>query len=108
MKNIEFNREQAKAKKCLKQLVDSYCTFSAVVQEALDLDLGEYNPFCSNHRDPGATGKDQCDGVKDLNNPLTAAAEDQGKTLSAAAGPNVSVMQALLLSFVSLLFFVKI
>ena len=40
----------------------------------LDLGYSDYNPFCSNLRDPGATGKGQCDGVRDLNNPLNAAA----------------------------------
>jgi len=94
---IEFNREQAKAKKCLKNLIDSDCTFPSLLQEALDLDLGEYNPFCPNRRDPGATGKDQCDGVRDLDNPFNAA-----------AGLKPSVVQVLLFSFVSLLLFVKI
>ena len=96
-KCVEFNREQAKAKKCLKKLVDSDCSFSSAEQEVLDLGFSDYNPFCSNNRDPGATGKDQCDGVRDLDNPLNAA-----------AGLKPGVMQALLFSFVSLLFFVKI
>jgi len=96
-KYIEFNREQAKAKKCLKNLIDSDCTFSSPIQEALDLGLGDYNPFCPNRRDPGATGKDQCDGVRDLDNPFNTA-----------AGLKPSVLQALLFSFVALLLFVKI
>ena len=96
-KYIEFNREQAKAKKCLKNLIDSDCTFPSLLQEALDLDLGDYNPFCPNRRDPGATGKDQCDGVSDLDNPFNAA-----------AGLKPSVVQALLFSFVALLLVVKI
>lgn len=82
--------EQAKAKKCLKQLVDSDCTFSSLEQEVLDLAYSDYNPFCSNLRDPGATGKDQCEGVRDLN---------------AAAGLKPSVIQALLFSLVSLSLF---
>jgi len=75
----------------------SDCTFSPLLQEVLDLGLSDYNPFCSNRRDPGATGKDQCDGVRDLGNPLNAA-----------AGLKRNVLQALLVSFVSLLLFVKI
>jgi len=119
---IEFNREQAKAKKCLKDLMHSDCTFSPLIQEALDLDFGEYNPFCPNRRDPGATGKDQCDGVRDLDNPLNAAADNSAAGNSAAgnstagnsaasnsaAGLIPSVLQALMFSFVSLLLFVKI
>lgn len=89
-KYFKFNREQARAKKCLKQLVDSDCTFSSLEQEVLDLAYSDYNPFCSNLRDPGATGKGQCEGVRDLN---------------AAAGLKPSVMQALLFSLVSLSFF---
>ena len=56
----------------------------------LNLGYSDYNPFCSNLRDPGATGKGQCDGVRDLN---------------AAAGLKPSVMQALLFSLVSLSLF---
>jgi len=93
--DLSLCQEQAKAKKCLKHLINSNCTFSSLVKEVLDLGFSDYNPFCSNLRDPGATGKDQCDGVRDLDNPLNAAA---------ALKP--SVMQALLLSFVLLLLFV--
>lgn len=89
-KYFKFNREQAKAKKCLKQLVDSDCTFSSLEQEVLDLAYSDYNPFCSNLRDPGATGKNQCEGVRDL---------------KAAAGLKPSVIQALLFSLVSLSLF---
>ena len=74
--------------------MDSDCTFSSLEQEVLDLGFSDYNPFCSNLRDPGATGKGQCDGVRDLNNPLNAAA---------VLKP--SIMQALLFSLVSLLLF---
>jgi len=81
----------------MKNLMHSDCTFSPLIQEALDLDFGDYNPFCPNRRDPGATGKDQCDGVRDLDNPLNAA-----------TGLKPCVLQALLFSFVSLLLFVKI
>ena len=64
-------------------------------QEALDLAFRDYNPFCANNRDPGATGKDICYGVKDLNNPLN----DAGRMKSSA-------LQALLFPFL-LLFFIK-
>ena len=60
----------------------------------LDLGYSDYNPFCSNLRGPWATGKGQCDGVRDLNNPLNAA-----------AGLKPSIIQALLFSLVSLLLF---
>ncbi|XP_078384693.1 uncharacterized protein LOC144667171 isoform X2 [Oculina patagonica] len=62
--------EQAKAKQCMKKLIDSDCKFPSVVQEVLDLGFSDYNPFCANNRDPGATGNDQCAGVRDLNNPF--------------------------------------
>ena len=50
------SRENAKAKRCLKNLIDSDCNFAAPAREALELDW-----------DPGATGNDQCDGVQDKN-----------------------------------------
>jgi len=64
-------QEQANAKKCLKRLIASDCHFPSWAQKAFDLAFSDYNPFCAtNNRDPGATGKDICYGVKDLNNPL--------------------------------------
>ena len=93
---IELNREQAKAKQCMKKLIDSECTFPSDAQELLDLGFSDHNPFCDNNRDPGATGKDQCDGVKDLDNPFNAS-----------AGLKSSVLPTLLFAFGSLLFFVK-
>ncbi len=80
----------------MKNLIDSDCTFPPEAQELLDLVFSDYNPFCENNRDPGATGKDQCDGVRDLDNPHNAA-----------AGVRSSVLQALLFAVASLLFFVK-
>ncbi|KAL9960748.1 hypothetical protein ACROYT_G034241 [Oculina patagonica] len=88
--------EYAKAKQCVKKLIDSDCTFPSEAQEVLDLGYSDYNPFCENNRDPGATGKEQCDGVRDLKNPLNAAACLKS-----------SVLQALLFAVASLLFFVK-
>lgn len=49
----------------------SNCTFPPEVQEAWDLDFSDYNPYCADNRDPGATGNDTCFGVKDLDNPST-------------------------------------
>ena len=92
-----FNRELATAKKCLKKVMDSECTFPTATQEMLDVTLGDYNPFCANNRDPGATGNDQCYGVKDINAPY-----------SAAAVIKTGVLQALLFAFISVLLFFKV
>ena len=54
----------------MKNLVASACSFSSSEQELLDLGFSDHNPFCENNRDPGATGNDQCFGVKELNNPF--------------------------------------
>ena len=43
-------------------------------KELFDLTFtkNNYNPYCANNRDPGATGiQDRCYGEKDLDNPLT-------------------------------------
>jgi len=80
----------------LKRLIASDCYFSGSDQEALDLALSDYNPFCANNRDPGATGKDICYGVKDLNNPLNDA-----------GGIKSSVLQAFLFPLL-LLFLIKV
>ena len=50
----------------MNNLIDSDCTFSSADREVLDLGLADYNPFCANNRDPGATGNDQCYGVTDI------------------------------------------
>lgn len=55
--------EQANAKKCLKNLMKSKCNFPSQLQEIFDLSLSDHNPFCTNKRNPGATGKEICDGV---------------------------------------------
>lgn len=93
--SFHFDRENAKAKKCLKNLLRSQCTFSSSDQELIDLGFNDYNPFCKNNRDPEATGNDQCFGVKDLGNPLNNSAETAGMRL-----------QALLVPFLLLFFFV--
>ena len=57
----DFNSERAKEKMCKKDLIASEgCTMDSLYQELLNLNLGNYNPFCANNRDPGATGNDQC------------------------------------------------
>ena len=83
-------------KKCLKNLIDSDCTISFTDREVLDLGFADYYPFCANDRDPGATGNDQCYGVKDISGPAG---------INAAAGIKPGVMQALLLVFMSICFF---
>ena len=61
------SRENAKVKRCLKNLIDSDCNFAAPAKEALELAYSDYSPFCANNRDLGATGNDQCHGVQDKN-----------------------------------------
>ena len=95
--NFVFFREHAKAKRCLKNLIDSDCNFPAQGKQLLELAYGDYNPFCANNRDPGATGNDQCDGVQDIS-----------KYLSAAAGIKSGVLKTLMLAFLLLLFFFKV
>ncbi|KAJ7352884.1 hypothetical protein OS493_033150 [Desmophyllum pertusum] len=58
--------ESAKAKKCVKDLLASECTLDAETMEANNLTLSDHNPFCSNNRDPGATGLEVC---HDFTNP---------------------------------------
>ncbi|XP_078343523.1 uncharacterized protein LOC144629183 [Oculina patagonica] len=96
--------ENAKAKQCLNKLIASDCTFPSVIQEMFDLSFSDYNPFCADNRDPGATGSDQCDGVRDLSVDPSKKPTIKG----AAAHLKSSVLRALLFSLVSLLFFVKI
>ncbi|XP_078343525.1 uncharacterized protein LOC144629184 isoform X2 [Oculina patagonica] len=56
--------EYAKAKKCARDLLASECTFNSKNCWELfkNLVFGDYNPFCANNRDPGATGNDKCYG----------------------------------------------
>ena len=93
------NREQARTKKCLNKLIASDCDVAPAIQEMFDLSLNDHNPFCANNRDPGASGKDQCEGV-----------EDPNKTFSddKSAGFRSGLSPAILLCLVSFLFFVKI
>ena len=96
-----FLRENAKAKRCLKNLIDFDCNFPALAKEALELAYSDYNPFCANNRDPGATGNDQCDGVQDKSG-------DALKYFNAAAGIKSGVLQTLMFASFFLLLFFKV
>ncbi|CAH3153685.1 unnamed protein product [Pocillopora meandrina] len=93
--------ENAKAKRCLKNLIDFDCNFPALAKEALELAYSDYNPFCANNRDPGATGNDQCDGVQDKSG-------DALKYFNAAAGIKSGVLQTLMFASFFLLLFFKV
>ena len=90
-----FNRENAKAKKCLKNLIASACTVPPEGQEVLDLSLNDYNPFCEDNRDPGAIGNDQCYGYG-----------SSSKGSPSTAVMNIGVAQGLLFYLLFLFFFV--
>ena len=96
-----FLRKNAKAKRCLKNLIDFDCNFPALAKEALELAYSDYNPFCANNRDPGATGNDQCDGVQDKSG-------DALKYFNAAAGIKSGVLQTLMFASFFLLLFFKV
>lgn len=82
---------QADAKKCLKNLMKSDCSFPSQIQEIFDLSLSDHNPFCTNKRDPGATGNEICDDVV-------------VNTRDSSAGRISSALKALVLSFLLALF----
>ena len=98
-----FNREHAKAKKCWMEAIESDCKSPSDFFDMLKFELVDYNPFCANNRDPGATGNDQCHGVRDIKNPF-----NQKDNVSAAAGININASLALLLPLVSFLFALKV
>ena len=52
----------------------SDCKFPTDIFEVIKFDLVDYNPFCANNRDPGATGNDECHGVRDIKDDVSAAA----------------------------------
>ena len=81
----------------MKNLIDSDCSFPSLAQEALDLGFSDYNPYCIDNRDPGATGNDQCYGVKELNNPFNSG-----------TATSTGIKVALIFPFLLMLFFVKI
>lgn len=97
---VDFHREYAKAKQCLNKLIASNCTFPPTVQEMFDLSFSDHNPYCANNRDPGATGNDQCHGVKDPSKNTDNNAK--------SAVIKSSVSQPLLFYLVLLLFSVQI
>lgn len=102
---ILFNREQAKAKKCLKGLISSECHLTALAKEMIDLEYTDYNPFCANNRDPDATGNGICHDVKDLNNPLNKGISlNNGNPLSNAVAVS-GLRNSVLLAFLLLMFF---
>ena len=89
-----FNRERAKAKKCWMEAIKSDCKFPPDFFEAIKFDLFDHNPFCANNRDPGATGNDQCYGVRG--------------DVSATAGIKINASLDLLLPLGSFLFVLKV
>ena len=72
----------------------SDCKFPPDIFEVIKFDLVDYNPFCANNRDPGATGNDECHGVRDI------YIKDD---VSAAVGIKINTSLALLLPLVSFL-----
>lgn len=102
------NREHAKSKRCLKNLIYTECSLSPEMLELTELALADHNPFCAGNRDPGATGNDQCYGVKDISGPAGIDAflsTDKPITTNAAAGIKTSVFQAFLSVFPTIGFF---
>ena len=91
---LVFNGENAKAKRCVKNLLACNCTFLEIIQKMFDTSLSDYNPYCANNRDPGATGNYQCHG--DKRNPTSATASRKS-----------SVLQALFFPLLIWLFFVR-
>lgn len=47
IKLIQFRREFARAKTCLKDAVTEHCTFDADAMEILQSAFDSYNPFCN-------------------------------------------------------------
>ena len=93
----DFNREHAEAKRCWMETIMSDCKFPTDIFEVIKFDLVDYNPFCANNRDPGATGNDECHGVRDIKDDV-----------SAAAVIKINTSLALLLLLVSFLFVLKV
>ncbi|XP_022807644.1 uncharacterized protein LOC111344662 isoform X2 [Stylophora pistillata] len=92
--------ENAEAKRCVRNLIDSDCNFPSQAKEIIDLGLSDYNPFCADNRDPGSTGNDQCYGVQDKSG-------DALKYFNAAAGIKPGVLHTLLFVFFLSLFLFK-
>lgn len=68
-------KEHAKATECVRKLFASTCPkLPTSYRELIDLTFikNNYNPYCDNNRDPGASKiPDQCNGVRELDNPWT-------------------------------------
>lgn len=95
--NFVFTRAQAKAERCVKNLIDSDCNFPSQAKEVLDLGFSDYNynPFYADNRDPRAN---QCDGVQDKSG-------DGLKYFNAGNGIKPGILQALMFTSFSLFFF---
>ena len=87
------------------KVIKSDCNFTSEFLKSLEMQLGDHNPFCANNRDPGATGSDQCYGVRDINNPFN---KKDKNNVNAATGIKINALLSLLFSFVSFLFLVKV
>ena len=89
------------------------------------MSFSDYNPFCESNRDPGATGNDQCFGVRELNNPFHSSNPTKFSnptksviiptqrtrailrvTISASPKPKTDNLQAVLVLVLALLFFI--
>ena len=83
------------------------------------MSFSDYNPFCESNRDPGATGNDQCFGVRELNNPFHSSNPTKSViiptqptrailrvTISASPKPKTDNLQAVLVLVLALLFFI--
>lgn len=68
-------KEHAKATECVRKLFASTCPkLPTSYRELIDLTFikNNYNPYCDSNRDPGASKiPDQCNGVRELDNPWT-------------------------------------
>ncbi|CAH3136442.1 unnamed protein product [Pocillopora meandrina] len=68
-------KEHAKATECVRKLFASTCPkLPTSYRELIDLTFikNNYNPYCDNNRDPGASKiPDRCNVVRDLDNPWT-------------------------------------
>ena len=93
-------------KKCLKNVMLTECTFPPEALELFNLTFAGQNPFCTDNRNPGATGNDQCNGVKNLIGPTGAfLRNDKPNSINAAAGIKTGVLQAFLSVFPTTWFF---
>ena len=86
-------------------MIKSDCKLPSRVEKGVDFFLGDYNPFCANNWDIGVAGKDECYGVRDINNPFNNhTTRSNPFNISEATGLKIGVLQALLFLFVSFIF----